>query len=119
MAKDKGIDHVSVANRIVRFYADNQGCGHSKAVIEGAARTKANIVVATEAELDRAFKGCKGDKLISLAEIEAGELDKELVKGFPLVLDNGAMTVLIQGLLGEIDAAKEAKGKKAAKKAGQ
>lgn len=100
------MNFIQIAERIIRYFQANRGCGHTKAVTHGAIGAKANIVVETEAELDTALRGVHGDKLVSLSEIEAGELDKDAVRGFPLVFDNGAVTGLLLGLLSEIDALK-------------
>lgn len=106
------MDANKIAERLIQYFRENRQVGHTKAVLQGANRTNANIVVATEAELENALKGIKGEKLISLAEIEAGELDKENVRGWPLVFDNKAVVALLTELL----AATPKPEKKAAKK---
>jgi len=119
------MDAVLVSREIIEFFETNKGVGHTKALTDGAARTKANFIVATEAEAGTRLRGVSGKRLISLAEIEAGQLREPHARGFPMVIDNGAVTALLGSLLDEIDrlrkrgSAMKAAAKKAKESGGQ
>ena len=107
---------VVVSREIVEFFKANKGIGHTKALTDGAASTRANFIVASEAEAKRKLRGVSGRKLICLAEIEAGQLRESFVQGWPMVIDNGAVTALLTALLDEIGKLTKAKAAKKAEK---
>lgn len=111
---NKPVNHVAIAERIVQFFEANAGVGNTKAILDGARRTQANILVVSEDE--KGFKGVKAAKQISFDEVLAGQLGSDLTKGFPLVMDNAAVVELLSGLLADLDRlAKAVQGKKAKK----
>ena len=95
MAKQPNL--TEVAKKVVKFYRDNAGVGHTKAVVSGAERSQANILVVEEGQ--KTLKGIKGRKQISFEEVMAGQLDANLVQGWPLLLDNGAVVALLEHFL--------------------
>ena len=101
----KFADHVGIARRIVDFFKENKGVGNTAAILDGARRMQANVLVV--AEDDKGFKAVKARKQISFAEVEAGQLEGALVVGFPLVMDNAAVVALLKGLLGQIERQRE------------
>ena len=111
---NKPVNHVAIAERIVQFFETNAGVGHTGAILDGARKTRANVLVV--AEDDKGFKCVKAAKQISFDEVLAGELEGKLVKGFPLVLDNAAVVELLSGLLADIDRLAKAVQAKKAKK---
>lgn len=110
----RSVNHVAIAERIVKFFQVNKGVGNTAAILDGARATRANIILVHEGE--KGFKQVKTAKQISFEEIMAGQLDDQMVKGFPLVIDNGAVVELLSGLLADIDrldkAARAAKSSK-------
>lgn len=99
MAK-QAVNHVAIAEKIVQFFKANKGVGNTAAILDGARRTQANVLVVAEG--DKGFKSVKAAKQISFEEVLAGQLDGNLVTGWPLVMDNAAVVELLSGLLGDI-----------------
>ena len=95
----KTANHVEIAERIVQFFKTNKGVGNTASILDGARKTQANVLVVTEG--DKGFKGVKATKQISFDEVLAGQLEGNLVAGWPLVVDNAAVVELLSGLLGE------------------
>ncbi len=90
------------ADKIVRYFAETKGVGHSRAVVDGAAACRANIVVA-DSDKHKRLGNVLGRKVLCLSDVESGDLDSPGIKPLPLVLDNGAVKALLIGLLDEID----------------
>jgi len=90
-----------IAKQITEFFTDQKGTGNTKSILDGAKTTGANIVVATQAEAERHYRGVNPDKVITLEDIEGGILYGANKVGFPLVLDNAAVVALLEKLLAD------------------
>ena len=91
------VDHAEVSRRIVSFFRKNAGVGHTAAILDGARTTGANVLVVDGSQ--QRFKNVKGRKQIGFREVLDGQLEGELVQGWPLVLDNEAVVALLSALL--------------------
>ena len=96
---------VNVARQIVDYYcpkAPIQPRGSTKAAIRGAVETNASVLFATHQETQYNYNGLSPNKAISLDQVAGGILNGTAF-GWGMVVDNGAVVVLLKGLLAEID----------------
>ena len=113
------MDIVKVSRKILEYYrpkAPVKPRGSTKAAIRGAVETNAAVLMATHKETQFNYNGLPPNKAISLADVESGVLNPGgTAFGWGMVVDNGAVCTLIDGLLAEIDKGARVKARKAKK----
>jgi len=100
-----------IATILIDYWKKNAGKGHTRSILDGAGKTNAIVVVATQDQKERRYRSVNPRKVITLEDVAAGALNAR--EGFPLVIDNGAIVVLLNDLLKVVPAKKVKKEEKA------
>lgn len=103
------MDLAQIATNILEYLAANAGKGNTRALVSGAGTVSSIMVVADRADQKKRYPGVASHRVVTLEQVAEGILLTKGVKGFPLVVDNGALKVLLAALV-------EKKAKKIAKK---
>jgi len=96
-----------IASILIAYWQQNSGIGHTRTILDGAGKTKATVVVATAGEKAKGYRNLRPDRVVTLEDVAAGALNAR--QGFPLVLDNEAVVVLLKDLLKAATVKKEKK----------
>ena len=86
-----------IAALLIDYWKSHPGIGHTRTILDGAGKTNATVVVATQDEKERRYRNVSARKVITLEDVAGGALNAR--EGFPLVIDNGALVVLLNDLL--------------------
>jgi hypothetical protein len=93
------MNYRTIAANIVRYFTEQKGKGHSRAVVHDAQSTRSIVVVANEEDAQsRVLRGVTRGHLVTLEQVERGDLGEPPLVGYPLILDNGAVVELLTGL---------------------
>ena len=86
-----------IAAILISYWQKNPGIGHTRTILDGAGKTNATVVVATQEAKAKRYRNVRPEKVITLEDVAAGALNTR--QGFPLVLDNDAAVVLLKDCL--------------------
>lgn len=95
---------VKAARQIVEYLAASRGVGHTRAVMEGADNVESHVMF-SNSRIARIITDRGVPTRAKWITLDAADV----LRGsrLPLVLDNSALAVLLEGLLAEIDEAHE------------